>query len=144
MTYATTMDPTGTQAVTLIDNGLGQGMQVPCVIGNSAGAYTHYVLAMTRRAAVAGGGHDYQFHNTWDGGTSWQTGAQITSQTMTLALGTVITSVEVPTPTPSPVAATPSPAAAADAVPRGRRRCGWNAMTSGGRSDGVSPSPASS
>jgi hypothetical protein len=102
MTYATTMDPSGAQAVTLLDNGLGQGMQVPCVIGNSPGAYTHYVLAMTRRAAAAGGGHDYQFHNTWDGGTSWQTGAQITGQTMTLALGTMITAVEVPTAAPAP------------------------------------------
>ncbi|HEX7835880.1 MAG TPA: hypothetical protein VF469_00375, partial [Kofleriaceae bacterium] len=108
MTYATTMNPSGAQAVTLLDNGLGQGMQVPCVIGNSPGAYTHYVLGMTRRASAAGGGHDYQFHNTWDGGTSWQTGAQITSQTMTLALGTLITAVEVPTPAPAP-----APAAAA-------------------------------
>jgi hypothetical protein len=104
MTYATTMNPSGAQAVTLLDNGLGQGMQVPCVIGNSTGAYTHYVLAMTRRAAAAGGGHDYQFHNTWDGGTSWQTGAQITGQTMTLALGTMITAVEVPTAAPAPAA----------------------------------------
>lgn len=87
-------DPTPAEALKVLDDRVPAGMQVPTVIGYSPGSYQHYVLCMHRRSQA--GTKEYQFHNTGDGTTSWQTETQISGRTMTLGGGNRITALEVP------------------------------------------------
>jgi hypothetical protein len=104
MTYGTQKDPSGDQALATIDRAVSQGMQVPVVVGDYFGAYTHYVLCMSRRVGAAG--FEYQFHNTGDGTTTWVTAAQLANGQLPLNGGRMITAIEVPTATPMPAEAT--------------------------------------
>ncbi len=100
MTFGTHKNPRPDQALATIDRAVSQGMQVPIVIGDFAGAHTHYVLVMGRRRGADG--FEYSIHNTGDGTTTWVTAAQLYYGQLPLAGGRMVTAMEVPTATPHP------------------------------------------
>lgn len=100
MKFATTKNPKPEEAAATLIRSLKKGMQVPIVVGDYAGAFTHYVLVMQIRNT--GAGNEFQIHNTGDGTTTWVTQKQILEGNMGLNGGNMITAIEVPTATPHP------------------------------------------
>jgi len=82
------------EALPIIDAALGNGMQVPILIGGSGMLHMHYVLAMRRRPTP--NGFEYQFHDTAFGETRWVTAHEIATNTMPLSWNQ-LTALEVPT-----------------------------------------------
>jgi hypothetical protein len=99
LTYATRKDPTPQQAADILRDRVGQGMQTPIVIGNTAGGYNHYVLVTDTRVAE-GRGREYRIHNPWDGRTTWVREQQILNRTMGVGSYNRINAIEVPSVAP--------------------------------------------
>ncbi len=93
-TYTTLKDPTTDQAISSIDDGIDDGVPVPIVIGNSNGAYTHYVLVTDRSE---GPPKTYTIHDPWDGTTVTRSESDIKNGSLNIAGSNQVTAVEVPT-----------------------------------------------
>jgi hypothetical protein len=98
VTYATSLDPSGAQAVNMVDQGLQTGAPVPIVIGNGPGQYTHYVMVLS---SDPGPPKTYLIHDPWSGQTVTRTEDQMRNGTLDIAGSNQVTAVERPTPLPA-------------------------------------------
>lgn len=94
--YETKKDPSATDAIATLKTKVSAGMLTPTVIGNSAGAYTHYILCMQKR--TKDNKEELQFHDPWAGVTVWKSESEIKNGIMDIAGSNMITALEVPKP----------------------------------------------
>src|SRR5690606_35930994 len=99
--YTTHLDPTPSEATEVLREQLAAGRLVPVVVGDDAGDYAHYVLAVDVRADPDGG-RSFLLHDPWDGRASWVSERSILAGTLrineAIASFDTITALEVPSP----------------------------------------------
>ncbi len=71
---------------------LGMGIEVPIIVGQTPGAYSHYVVVIRKE------GDRYQIHDVWAGQTVWRTSEAFRSGTLNLPSNhLMVTAVAEPT-----------------------------------------------